>query len=140
MSDHEYTPAEKLLIVLVLVSCLAIVAIFTVKFNPNITLSRRELSGTTTIVSYEPFGNMLKVDYEVKNTGNVDIDYYEIYLLVQCKDGTTIGDWANGLMVLPGTTRSAFTIINVDPNRVARIEVGRMILRNHKYNLEVNTR
>jgi|GEM_PF-2850852 len=143
MPDRKYTPAEKVVIVLILLSCVIIVAIFTIKFDHSSqifpSLYKHNLSATTKIISYEAFGNMLKVDYELKNTGDVDIDYYEIYLLVRCKDGATIGDWTNGLTVLQGTTRSAFTIINVDYSRVARVEVGRMILRNNKYGLELNT-
>ncbi|MBA3063737.1 MAG: hypothetical protein FP833_12445 [Atribacteria sp.] len=53
------------------------------------------------------------VYYEVENTGNVEIDYYKVYLTVTCADGSKYYDWTNGLSVGVGHKYSDWTMVNV---------------------------
>ena len=45
------------------------------------------------------------ITYDIKNTGNVEINYYKIYFIVTCKDGTTYTDWNIGIDLSPNETQ-----------------------------------
>ncbi len=53
------------------------------------------------------------VYFEVKNTGSIRIDYYQVWFTVTCTDGSQYTEWTNGSDVLPGTTASDYTIIDI---------------------------
>jgi hypothetical protein len=63
------------------------------------------------------------VYYEVENTGNVEIDYYKVYLTVTCMDGSKYYDWTNGLSVGVGHKYSDYTMVNVAGKRAVSVEI-----------------
>jgi len=70
----------------------------------------------------EEWSDYVYVYYEVENTGDVDIDYYEVYFVVLCQGGS-YHDWTNGMNVRVGAKLSGSTIINVAGKRVRNVEV-----------------
>jgi len=77
------------------------------------------------------------VYYDLKNTGNVTIDYYKIYFIAQCTDNSTITDWTNGLNVLPGTMVSDYTFFDIGNKTVSSMAVYKIYLENYQYDLEL---
>jgi uncharacterized protein involved in high-affinity Fe2+ transport len=63
------------------------------------------------------------VYYEVENTGNVEIDYYKVYLTVTCADGSKYYDWTNGLSVGVGHKYSDYTMVNVAGKRAVSVVI-----------------
>jgi len=63
------------------------------------------------------------VYYAVENTGEINIDYYKIYLTVICKEGREFYDWTNGFSVGVGHKNSGSTIVDVAGNKVISIEI-----------------
>ncbi|GAG87004.1 unnamed protein product, partial [marine sediment metagenome] len=45
------------------------------------------------------WSDLVKVWYKITNTGNVDIDYYQVWFTAYCVDGSSYEDWTNGLFV-----------------------------------------
>ena len=62
---------------------------------------------------FEEWSDYVYVYYEIENTGNIEIDYYKVYLTVTCIDGNKYYDWTNGLSVGVGHKYSDWTIVNV---------------------------
>ena len=97
-----------------------------------------KLTAQATITQIEPTSiNAVRVYYDLKNTGNVTIDYYEIYFIAQCTDNSTITDWTNGLDVLPGTMVSDCTFFDTGNKTVSSIAVYKIYLKNYQYDLEL---
>jgi len=55
----------------------------------------------------------VRFDYEVRNTGSVDIDYYEVAFIAECADGQEFHDWHNGSDIMVGSTITKEFLINV---------------------------
>ena len=74
---------------------------------------------------YEYIGEwgLVEVYYQVTNTGNVDIDYYEVYFTVTCEDGSKYYDWTNGLNVRAGKTYSDYTYINTAGKKATSVKI-----------------
>jgi len=97
-----------------------------------------KLTAQVTITQIEPTSiDAVRVYYDLKNTGNVTIDYYEIYFIAQCTDNSTITDWTNGLNVLPGTTVSDYTFFDTGNKTVSSMAVYKIYLKNYQYDLEL---
>ena len=62
---------------------------------------------------FEEWSDYVYVYYEIENTGNIEIDYYKVYLTVTCIDGNKYYDWTNGLSVGVGHKYSDWTMVNV---------------------------
>jgi hypothetical protein len=71
----------------------------------------------------EEWSDYVSVYYTVENTGNVDIDYYTVYFVAKCKDGSEYQDWTSGFNVGVGRTLSDETIISVAGKEVRDVEV-----------------
>ncbi|PKP60238.1 hypothetical protein CVT91_05460 [Candidatus Atribacteria bacterium HGW-Atribacteria-1] len=69
------------------------------------------------------WSNYVYVYYEVENTGNVEIDYYKVYLTVTCIDGSKYYDWTNGLSVGVGYEYSDYTMVNVAGKQAISVEI-----------------
>jgi len=97
-----------------------------------------KLSATATIIRVEETSiDALEISYEIKNTGDLGIDYYEIYFTGKLSDGSTISDWTNGLNVLPGNTHADTTYFSTGGQDVQEVAVTKIILKNHEYDREV---
>ena len=89
------------------------------------------LSANITITDWkqESYGLLLGrsdyvyVYYAVENTGEVDIDYYKIYLTVTCKKGREFYAWTNGTSVGVGRKNSGSTMVDVAGNKVISVEI-----------------
>lgn len=62
--------------------------------------------------------------YNIRNTGGVEIDYYEVWFEVECEDGSVYHEWTNGLNVGVGKTLSDFTLINTADKRAVSVRVS----------------
>jgi len=78
----------------------------------------------------EEWSDYVYVYYEVENTGNVEIDYYKVYLTVICVDGSKYYDWINGLSVGVGHKYSDWTMVNVAGKQVTSIIITDWELEN----------
>jgi len=70
----------------------------------------------------DEWSDYVYVYYEVENTGDVDIDYYEVYFIASCQGGS-YHDWTNGMNVRVGAKLSDWTMINVAGKRVRNVAV-----------------
>ena len=71
----------------------------------------------------DEWSDYVYVYYEVENTGDVDIDYYEVFFIVECKGNKDYYDWTNGSNVRVGKKLSDSTLINVAGKEVMDVEV-----------------
>lgn len=67
--------------------------------------------------SWQEWSDLVKVWYKITNTGNVDIDYYQVWFTAYCVDGSSYEDWTNGLFVDVGHYEFDYTYINLGKNR-----------------------
>ena len=67
----------------------------------------------------EKWSDIIEVWYTIRNTGSVDIDYYKIWLVVTCTDGSTYEDWTNGLGLDAGHSITDNTYIKI-PGKIAQ--------------------
>ena len=97
-----------------------------------------KLSATVTITKVEETGiDALKISYKITNTGDLNIDYYQIYFTGKLADGSTISDWTNGLDVLSGTTRADITYFDTGGLDVQEVAITKIILKNYAHDREV---
>lgn len=79
----------------------------------------------------------MEIYYELKNTGNVEIDYYEVYFLITFINGDSTTGWDNGLSVPPNQVRLDSTYIFIGGKTVQQVKVFAINLVNHEHNLHV---
>jgi hypothetical protein len=72
---------------------------------------------------WDEWSDYVYVYYEVENTGNVEIDYYKVYLTVTCIDGSKYYDWTNGLSVGVGHKYSDWTMVNVAGKQAISVKI-----------------
>jgi PKD repeat protein len=72
--------------------------------------------------SLQEYG-LVHVYYKVTNTGTIDIDYYEVWIEVQCADGSTYQEWTNGLNVAGGTYITDDTFIDTADKRAVSVSI-----------------
>jgi len=76
----------------------------------------------------------VEVYYTIKNTGNITIDYYEVYFKAACNDGSIYQDFDNGLNVKAGEELSDYTYILVPSGKnVVSVYVSDYDLINYNY-------
>ena len=80
--------------------------------------------------SLEEYG-MVTVYYTVRNTGNVDIDYYKVYIKATCEDGSSYTSWDNGLDISVGQEVSDFTYINTADKKYTAVTIGKYELTSY---------
>ena len=72
----------------------------------------------------------VEVNYKVKNTGSVDIEYCTVYFEVTCKDGTTYTDLDNRCNFLDiGKTYSGYDMIYTDWKQHDSIKISKVVLQ-----------
>ena len=94
----------------------------------------KKLSATATITKVE---ETLKIFYKITNTGDLNIDYYQIYFTGKLPDGSTVLDWTNGLDVSLGTTRADVMYFYTGGLDVQEVAITKIILKNYAYDREV---
>jgi len=70
----------------------------------------------------DKWGNV-EVWYKIRNTGNVDIDYYKIWFTATCSNGVTYEDWTNGLSLDTGHSLTDNAYIGIPDKQVQSIEI-----------------
>jgi len=73
------------------------------------------------------------VYFNITNTGSVDIDYYEVWIEIECADGSVYQDWTNGLNVAVGKTLSDWTLINTAGKRAVVVRITDYELTSYGY-------
>jgi len=87
------------------------------------------LSAPITIVNwtqdYYDWGewSLVDVDYEIKNTGNQTIDFYEVWFSVTCVDDSVYTDYDVGMNVLSGTTTANYTYLDTAGKEAVSVDV-----------------
>lgn len=71
--------------------------------------------------------------FRITNTGAVDIDYYEVYFEVKCRDGSTYQDWTNGLNVKVGKSIDDWTLINTAKKEAILVTVSDYDLTSYSF-------
>lgn len=66
---------------------------------------------------------MVNAYFDIKNTGDYDIGYYEVYFTVTLSGGTVLNEWTNGTNVRIGKTISDDIIIDTHGKKCTRIVV-----------------
>jgi len=85
-------------------------------------------SARVNITGTSQSGDYAYVYFDITNTGNVEIDYYEVYFDIHCTNGEVITVWTNGLNLGRGDTYSDYTIDNIGSRTVSYAEVNRKVL------------
>lgn len=80
--------------------------------------------------SWQEWSDLVKVWYKITNTGNVDIDYYQIWFTATCIDGITYEDWTNGLFVDVGHYEFNYTFIDMPNKQVVSVAITDWELEN----------
>ena len=80
--------------------------------------------------SLQEYG-IVRVYYKVTNTGSVDIDYYKVWIEVQCADGSTYQEWTNGLGVACGMYVTDYTLINTADKRAVSVSITKSELTSY---------
>jgi hypothetical protein len=78
--------------------------------NP-ITETIKTPTATVSITDIYQSGNYVYVYYDITNTGNCNISYYEVPFTIICLGGYTYKDYDNGNNLLKGKTISDYTMI-----------------------------
>ena len=73
--------------------------------------------------SWQEWSDLVKVWYKITNTGNVDIDYYQIWFTATCIDGSSYEDWTNGLFVDVGHYEFDYMFIDVPNKQVISVAI-----------------
>jgi hypothetical protein len=88
---------------------------------------------------YEFLGewSSVRIYYEIENTGNVDIDYFEVYFEITCEDGTKYYPHDIGLYAQVGQKYSYYFWVDVGGKKVSSVKITGWYLENWEYGLEV---
>lgn len=78
----------------------------------------------------QEWSDYVYIYYEIENTGSVDIDYYKVWFIITCTNGSKYYDWTNGLFVDVGHKYSDYTMTNVAGNRVVSVVITDWELEN----------
>lgn len=71
----------------------------------------------------EEWSDIVEIYIEIENTGDLDIDYYEVYFIVECSGGNDYYGMVNGLDLEVGEEDTIWTIEMVNGNEVLDIEI-----------------
>ena len=98
-------------------------------------ITPKKLDAVFTITDWEISSlGYVEVFYTIKNTGNITIDYYEVYFKAACSDGSIYQDFDNGLNVKTGEELSDYTYILVPSGKnVVSVYVSDYDLTNYNY-------
>lgn len=98
-----------------------------------------ELSASFTIKSWdqdyyeliEKWGEFVEIYYKVENTGDLDIDYYEVYFVAECSGGKEYYDWMNGKNLGVGEATMEYYLIDVNGREVQSVRIEDWNLEHH---------
>jgi len=96
----------------------------------------KKLDAEFTVTGWEIINSLgyVEVYYTIKNTGNITIDYYEVYFKAACSDGSIYQDFDNGLNLKTGEELSDYTYISVPSGKkVVSVYVSDYDLTNYNY-------
>ena len=113
---------------LILVGLFCLLAMFLSGCTPSAEILDADIIITDWEQNYyeysEEWSDLVEVWYKITNTGNVDIDYYQIWFTAYCEDGSSYEDWTNGIAVDVGHYEFDTTFIDLGRNKkVISIEV-----------------
>ena len=116
------------LVAVCLGGCTALYVPPTPKASVEITSTRQDY-----YEYFQEWSDYVYVYFNIENTGSVDIDYYEVYLEVQCEGGAVYRDWTNGLNVRVGKKLSDWTMCDTGGKRVLSVTVSDVQLTSYSY-------
>ena len=116
------------LVAVCLGGCMALYVPPTPKASVEITSTRQDY-----YEYFQEWSDYVYVYFNIENTGSVDIDYYEVYLEVQCEGGAVYQDWTNGLNVRVGKKLSDWTMCDTGGERVLSVTVSDVQLTSYSY-------
>jgi hypothetical protein len=76
------------------------------------------------------------INYEIENTGNVDIDYFEVYFEITCEDGTKYYSYDIGFYARVGQKYSFHFWVDVGGKKVSSVKITGWYLENWEYGLK----
>jgi len=89
------------------------------------------LQAKVTFTKLEQPSNYAWVYYEIENTGNVDIDFYQIWFTVKCTDDSEYTDYTVGASLKVGDKRNAIGLINIGEKTAESVEIKNWELTNY---------
>jgi hypothetical protein len=100
--------------------------------------SHTNLAATFNITKIEQneWSDYVYIYYEIENTGNVNIDYYQVWFTVSCSDGSEYTDWTNGLDLKMGDKRADYDLVNISGKTAVSAKVKDFELTNYSYDGE----
>lgn len=91
------------------------------------------LQAKVTITNLEQPFNSAHVYYEIENTGNVDIDFYQIWFTVTCTDNSEYTDWTVGSDLRIGDKRNDYGLVDVGGKTAEFAEIKNWELTNYDF-------
>jgi|AntAceMinimDraft_8_1070364.scaffolds.fasta_scaffold09319_2 hypothetical protein len=67
---------------------------------------------------------LVHINYQITNTGTIDIRYYKVWFEVQCADGTTFREWTNGLDIQRWDYETDSTYVDTANKRAVSVYVS----------------
>ena len=81
------------------------------------------LKANIVIVSREQLGNLFTIYYEIENTGNVDIGFYEVWFTIKCSDNSEYIGWDIGSDVKVGKKKMGICIKIIEGKTVVSVSI-----------------
>lgn len=72
---------------------------------------------------FEEWDDLVEIYIEIENTGDLDIDYFEIFYVVECRGGHDYHGMTNGLNLRKGREDTIWTIEMVNGHEVEDVEI-----------------
>lgn len=88
------------------------------------------------VLGVRPVAFFLYVDYEIKNTGNVDFDYYEVHFEITCKDGSKMMASADGANLPAGTTIRETVLFSTGVSGIKSVTAKSVKVVNRKHGID----
>lgn len=96
-----------------------------------------KFDATAKILNHELWQNAYaKIEYEVTNTGEIDIDYYVISFEIVCTDGTVINDSQEGWELRAGAKKFGTAYIYLLGKTYQSVAITKLRITNIDYVLE----
>jgi len=70
----------------------------------------------------DEFGSV-EIHYDISNSGNYTIDYYEVWFTIKTTNGSKYTEWTNGTNVAIGKTMSDYTFINTAGKQYKEVSI-----------------
>ncbi len=68
--------------------------------------------------------SLVRINYQIENTGSMNIRYYKVWFEVECVDGTTFREWTDGLLIERWAYATDSSYIDTNDKRAVSVTVS----------------